>query len=149
MLDFVRSIKEYGMKFAIATNSTKERAYSIVHDILGLTPYVDAICTIEDVARPKPYPDLYNLAAVRLGVLPGNCAGFEDVVEGFTAVSRAKMKVVQVRQFYRDVTPNYVDYIAKSYYGLTPERIVDIIEKKNGLGGTFEQHGHIPFANSQ
>ena len=37
----------------------------------GLLPYFDAVITSGDVARPKPAPDIYLLAAQRLGQVPG------------------------------------------------------------------------------
>ena len=49
------------------------------------------------VARPKPFPDMYLLAAELLGVEPARCLVFEDSFTGIEAARAAGMKVVGVR----------------------------------------------------
>ena len=44
-----------------------------------------AICTSSDVAAPKPAPDVYLLAAQRLGVEPARCLVLEDSPTGVRA----------------------------------------------------------------
>src|SRR5690606_910507 len=48
----------------------------------GLAPYFPVICTASDVAQPKPAPDVYLLAASRLGVEPARCLVLEDSPTG-------------------------------------------------------------------
>ena len=50
----------------------------------------------EDVWRGKPDPEVYLLAARRLGLEPGACLVFEDSVVGVEAARRAGMPVVGV-----------------------------------------------------
>lgn len=54
------------------------------------------IVTIEDVARPKPAPDLFLEAAHRLGVEPSRCVVFEDSPQGLAAAERAGMRAIDV-----------------------------------------------------
>ena len=53
-----------------------------------LTPH---IFTASMVATGKPAPDLFILAADRLGVLPQNCLVVEDTITGITAARAANM----------------------------------------------------------
>jgi beta-phosphoglucomutase-like phosphatase (HAD superfamily) len=46
------------------------------------------------VARPKPAPDIYLLAAKRLGAVPGECIVIEDSPAGATAAQAAGMRVL-------------------------------------------------------
>lgn len=48
----------------------------------------------EDVARPKPAPDLYRLAVERAGVSPANAIAVEDSATGVTAAHAAGLTVV-------------------------------------------------------
>ena len=41
--------------------------------------------TADEVARGKGFPDIYLLAAGRLGLSPGECAVFEDILAGIRA----------------------------------------------------------------
>lgn len=63
---------------------------------LGLEDLFDAIVTVDDVARPKPSPDLFEEAARRLGVGPGRCLAFEDSETGVAAALAAGCEVVIV-----------------------------------------------------
>jgi beta-phosphoglucomutase-like phosphatase (HAD superfamily) len=63
---------------------------------LGLQTLFDTVVTIEDVRRPKPYPDLFLEAAQRLGVPPEKCLVFEDSRIGTQAAQTAGMKSILV-----------------------------------------------------
>lgn len=64
---------------------------------LDLLELFDQVVTVEDVEHPKPAPDLYLLAAKRLGVSPERCLVFEDTDEGLESARNAGMRAVDVR----------------------------------------------------
>jgi len=73
----------------------------VVHASLrqtGLLPLFDTVVTIDDVARPKPAPDLFLEAAKRLKVAPEDCLVFEDSPQGLEAAANAGMAVVDVNE---------------------------------------------------
>ena len=57
----------------------------------GVYHLFDAFTTTDEVGRSKEYPDIYLLAASKLGVQPGNCIVFEDILPGIKAVRAAGM----------------------------------------------------------
>ncbi|MBB2201783.1 HAD family hydrolase [Gluconacetobacter tumulisoli] len=65
----------------------------------GLLSLFDTVVTIDDVARPKPAPDLFMEAARRLGVSPAACLVLEDSTEGLAAAAHAGMRGLDVRPF--------------------------------------------------
>jgi HAD superfamily hydrolase (TIGR01509 family) len=84
------------LPIAVVTNSEA----AIARAVLGRTallPLFDAILTIDDVTAPKPAPDLFLLAAERLGVTPSACLVLEDSSQGIEAAQRAGMRVMDVR----------------------------------------------------
>lgn len=84
-----------GYPLAIATAS--DRAW--VNRWVGhfkLAPYFQTIATGEDVRRNKPAPDVFLLAAARLGFRPERCLVFEDSTAGARAAKSAGMTVVAV-----------------------------------------------------
>lgn len=62
----------------------------------ALLEHFGAIAGGDEVARGKPSPDVYLLAAERLGVDPAACLAFEDSDNGARAALAAGMRVVIV-----------------------------------------------------
>ena len=63
---------------------------------LGITDLVDASIAIEDVAEPKPAPDMYLAAARALDADPAHCLGFEDSETGAEAALAAGLQLIAV-----------------------------------------------------
>ena len=86
-----------GKPVAIATGGTPEVAYPSL-DASGLRSLFSVVITPLDVApgRGKPAPDMFLLAAERLGVRPQDCIVFEDAEPGMEAARAAGMTVVRV-----------------------------------------------------
>lgn len=66
-------------------------------ELIGLGQTIPIVVTAEDVARGKPAPDMFLLAADRMGVRPSECVVFEDSRLGIEAAERAGMATVLVR----------------------------------------------------
>jgi HAD superfamily hydrolase (TIGR01509 family) len=66
-------------------------------DLLDLRQTFSIVVTPEDVQHGKPAPDMFLLAAERMGVPPAECVVFEDAVLGLEAARRAGMASVLVR----------------------------------------------------
>jgi HAD superfamily hydrolase (TIGR01509 family) len=66
-------------------------------ELIGLARIFPVVITAEDVTHGKPAPDMFLLAAERMGVRPAACVVFEDSVLGLEAAKRAGMASVLVR----------------------------------------------------
>ncbi len=95
VMDFVYSLGDAPK--AIATGSAIPGAVSTLKTA-GLLGVFELILTPDDVVHGKPAPDMFLLAAERMGVNPANCVVFEDAVPGITAAAAAGMDCVQVRR---------------------------------------------------
>lgn len=82
------------MPTCVASNSSHER----VRSSLGLTGLLDRfdgrIFSAQDVKHPKPAPDVYLIAAQRMGVSPARCVVVEDSKFGVQAARAAGMRVL-------------------------------------------------------
>jgi HAD superfamily hydrolase (TIGR01509 family) len=65
-------------------------------EVLGIRELFAHVLVASDVPRGKPEPDLFLLAAVKMGVAPERCLVFEDGEPGILAAHRAGMQVVRV-----------------------------------------------------
>ena len=64
----------------------------------GLLPLFDTVVTLDEVAMPKPDPEMFLLAARRLGHLPADCLVLEDSAQGMEAARRAGIPALDVRR---------------------------------------------------
>ncbi len=86
-------------KFPMAVASGGDRpTVTRTLESLGIATWFDAVVTAEDVTFGKPAPDLFLLAAARIGVPPASCVVFEDSLLGIEAAERAGMGAVLVKR---------------------------------------------------
>lgn len=117
-LEFLEDLKRRGIKMGIATSNSKELV-DAVNEAWHFDTYMDCIVTACSVNKGKPAPDVYLEAARQLGVNPGDCLVFEDIVKGIEAGKNAGMKVCAVEDSYsvfqRDEKRRVSDYYIYSY----------------------------------
>lgn len=87
-------LREYDRApMAVATNAEPENV-ALVLDQGGIRPYFQVVVDGHQVRNPKPDPEIYRLAARRLGASAANCIVFEDSKSGVQAARDAGMRVV-------------------------------------------------------
>lgn len=121
-VDLLRRLQEAGVPVGLASNSSRDFVERTLRgaELLGGNggpfgasgPFATVV-SADDVARPKPAPDIYEEAARRLGVAPGRCAALEDSAPGAAAGRAAGMFVVGVPYFSGHALPG-VDLLAAS-----------------------------------
>jgi HAD superfamily hydrolase (TIGR01509 family) len=91
----VQEARASGLKTAVASSSTSAWVEGWL-ERHGIRPLFDTVCSRDHVARVKPAPDLFLLAATRLGVAPERCVVFEDSPNGIRAARAAGMRCVAI-----------------------------------------------------
>jgi beta-phosphoglucomutase family hydrolase len=91
----IKSLKQHGLKMAIASSAPPENIEIIIRG-LHIEDYFQSIAWGTEVAEGKPSPQVFLLAAEKLGTEPGNCLVIEDAIAGITAAKQAGMKCVAV-----------------------------------------------------
>lgn len=91
----LEALQAAGVPRALATSSGREKALHHLNKA-GVRGSFDVVVTRDDVARGKPHPDLFLLAAERLGTPPADCLALEDSYNGVRAAHAAGMPVVMV-----------------------------------------------------
>ena len=94
---FLEELRDLPM--AVASNAEPENVDFLL-DRAGLRRYFRAVVHGGLVRRPKPYPDIYFLAAQLLGVPARDCVVFEDSPSGAAAAAAAGMEVIGIRTTY-------------------------------------------------
>ncbi|MCC6579688.1 MAG: HAD-IA family hydrolase [Phycisphaeraceae bacterium] len=82
---FIQRCRQAGLKLAVATSADRVKMDGNLSQI-GVPPEVFDVCvTGSDVQRKKPDPQVFQLAASKLGLSPSQCLVVEDAPEGIVA----------------------------------------------------------------
>lgn len=81
---------------AVASGSRRKSVRRTLNQ-LGLYESFDAIVTVDDVKQGKPSPDMFLLAAERMGISPEQCIVFEDGELGIQAAEACGMHWYRVK----------------------------------------------------
>jgi HAD superfamily hydrolase (TIGR01509 family) len=93
--EFLEQVDAAGVPIAVATSGSRNRVERTL-ETFGLLSRFHAIVTAEDVARGKPDPALFHLAASRLRVAVEQILVCEDAVAGVAAAKSAHMKCMAI-----------------------------------------------------
>lgn len=95
LLEMLTFCRENGIKTAVASSSTVK---VVEHNLTaaGVRDYFDAITTGDEVTRSKPDPDIFLLAARKLGLDPTRCVVFEDAFSGIRGAHAAGCRPVLI-----------------------------------------------------
>lgn len=93
--ELIATLHEQGYPLAIASSSPLWQIEAVV-ERLQLGAVLAAVASGEEVARGKPAPDVYLLAARRLDTPPSRCVALEDSGPGTAAAKAAGMYAIAV-----------------------------------------------------
>ena len=91
-------LKQEGYRLAVCSNAIRDSVQLMIHQS-GLDEYFEFLVSNEDVARPKPDPEIYVTAMERMGVRPEHTLIVEDAPHGVEAARRSGAHVCQVGGF--------------------------------------------------
>ncbi len=98
----ITEIHNAGLKLAVASTSQKAAVETVIHMLLGeeIFRWFDIILAGDVVSRKKPDPEIYMLAALRLGIEPDQCVVVEDSGIGCAAAVAAGMNCLVTTDYY-------------------------------------------------
>jgi len=118
-------------RLGIASNSPRKWVEAVLASA-GLTAPFDVVVTSEEVAEPKPAPDVYLRAAELLGSPAGETVALEDSPPGAAAARAAGMYVIGV-PYFPDLSLE-ADLVAGS---LADGAVKAALLLVGGIGGTL------------
>ena len=89
----------------------------------GIAKYFDAIANGDMISRGKPDPEVYLLAAHKLGLAPAECIVAEDAPVGIEAARRAGMSVIGVATTFRREDLSDYDLLIDDFTQIGPQQI--------------------------
>lgn len=123
---WLERLKGEGWLQAVATSAPRENIEAIM-PALGLSGYFDAVAAAEDVTVGKPDPQIFLVAARKLGVEPPACVVVEDAPAGLEAARRAGMRNVGVLSHHPELQ---ADIVVRTLDELPPTAFDDLLAKR-------------------
>jgi len=96
LLSLLDHLAALGIPIGVATSTKRETALWKL-GIAGVLDRFAAVTCGDEVSRSKPAPDIFLLAAKRLGKEPSECVGFEDSPAGLKGLHSAGIRSVFIK----------------------------------------------------
>jgi beta-phosphoglucomutase len=127
-IELIRALQGEGFRLAVGSSGPPENV-ALAVERLGAGQHFDTLVTGRDVTRGKPDPQVFLLAADRLGVAPQDCAVIEDAPVGIAAANVAGMaSIALLSTGHTAESVQAARLIVHSLRELSPERIAGLIQ---------------------
>ncbi len=102
--DTLQVLRSMGLKLAVGSSSKNTR---LILEKLGLGNFFDAIADGNDITNSKPDPEVFLLAAERIGLTPEKCLVVEDAEAGILAACRGGFRSAGIGPASADPNATY------------------------------------------
>ena len=119
VVDFITALRGNGIKIGLGSASKNT---PMILDRVGIAGLFDAVADGNNVARAKPDPEVFLVAARLLGVDPGDCVVFEDAVAGIEAARNAGMHCVGIGD---ESILTRADFVVKGLHEMSLEKLYE------------------------
>ena len=129
-VELIDALAADGFLMAVGSSGPPENI-ALCLEKLGRREKFAAVVTGADVSRGKPDPQVFELAASRLGVPADSCAVVEDAVHGVEAANRAGMLSIGMTGTVERDQLASAELVVDSLRELSPSRIRDLILRRH------------------
>jgi HAD superfamily hydrolase (TIGR01509 family) len=125
MRELLDALTDRGVKLAIGSSGPLANLELSISDCDLLGRFA-AIASLEDITRGKPDPQVFLIAAARVGALPSRSVVFEDATVGIQAAKAAGMYAVGLTTTHPagKLAETGADEVLESLVGYDVERLV-------------------------
>ena len=114
VVDFIQKAKQKNLKIAVATSADRIKMEINLRNI-GLGEEIfDATVNGLEVDHKKPDPEIFLLAAKKIGLHPNECLVVEDAINGVEAAKKAGAKCLGLTTSFNQEELKQADWIAKN-----------------------------------
>ena len=116
-------------RVAIATSSTLEKSQAVLKS--AHIPFEKMVyITGNDVKNKKPHPELFLLAAERMGIAPANCVVIEDAPNGVQAAKASGAKCIAVTNSTDTAKLSEADLVCDSLEQVDLQTVVKLLQRE-------------------
>lgn len=125
-LKLMKKLKNKEIKIAVISSS-KNASYIL--EKTGIIKFINVEVDGNDITKGKPHPQIFLIAAEKMGLKPKNCIVFEDAVLGVKAAKRAKMLCIGVDRHNDPERLKRADIIVKDLEEINYNKLISLFEK--------------------
>lgn len=127
VVDCIDALDEAGFLLAVGSSGPPENV-ALVLEGLGRADRFAARVTGSDVTRGKPDPQVFLMAAERLGIAPARCAVIEDAPAGVQAALAAGMTAIAITGTADEQALARAQLVIRAFRDLAPETVARLID---------------------
>lgn len=127
VLQFIAEARALGLKLAVASSADPVKIGINLREIGIPEETFDAVISGLDVVHKKPAPDIFLLAAQRVGVEPPHCVVVEDAINGVAAARAAGMRCLGLTTSFSAAQLAGADWIAPDLAGVRVNDLMNSI----------------------
>jgi len=129
-IQIIDDLAAQGFVLGVGSSAPPENVEMSLHG-LNRAKVFKAVVTGSDVTRGKPDPEVFLVAAQRMGVAASDCAVIEDAVAGIAAALAGGMTAIALAGTAPPKSLTMAHLVVTSLRQLTPERISQLILKRH------------------
>ncbi len=126
-VELVWDLHNAGARIAVGSSGPPANIEVVVAS-MGIGECLSGIVTGDDVAKGKPDPEVFLLAADRLGLAPARCVVIEDAPVGIEAARAAGVHAVAILLYHPAEAFDRADLLAERLCDLTVDRLVSLVD---------------------
>lgn len=119
--EFIEQCKAMGKKIAVASSADRRKVIGNLQEIDLGSDCFDVVLSGDDVIHKKPAPDIFLLAAQRLGLDAKDCLVVEDAVSGVAAAKAAGAKCLALTSSFAEEQLSEADFWATDLKNASPD----------------------------
>jgi beta-phosphoglucomutase len=124
-INLIGELQKNGIKVAVISSS--KNCPHILKKI-GIYDKLDAVISGADITKGKPDPQIFLMAAERLGANPEKCVVFEDAVLGVEAAKNGNMKCVGLDRYGHPERLAKADVVVKDAGEISIANLLELVD---------------------
>ena len=120
--EWLEQLHQANVPCVIGSSSCRANIECVI-DVIGLRDFFSDIVSGDDATHGKPHPEIFLVAADRLGLQPECTVVFEDALVGIEAAQRGGMKVVAVASTNSPEKLQHADRVVRRLDELTVDEL--------------------------
>ena len=111
--EFIERCRKKNLKIAVATSADEVKMRINLRETGLDADLFDTLVNGLEVEHKKPHPEIYLLAAKRLGLNPKDCLVVEDAISGMKAARAAGCRCLAITSSFRAEEFDQADWVVK------------------------------------